>query len=218
MRSVPARLLLFSLAGAAAACGGAADAPRASDADGPARVAAAHPCDAFTLQDIAGMFDAPADAVTTRRDAVPGNLTCVYTWDRADREAVEERNRVAMMRAFRSGSGGAPRFESTENEVFITFHGAEYESTADAVQGFEQMVERLEGGISSSAGGATFEVQATFERVDGIGARAAWSSELRQLSVVGGTRLYHVRLWTDESGGADRDRAEAVARRIAAAL
>lgn len=207
--------LVLSLLVLASACGSAGDDSDATRASGRAS-ADAHPCDVFTADDVASMFDVPAASVTERRNAVPGNLACSYKWGRADAEAVKERNRELVMAAMTSGGGGIPSFESEEASLLITFHEAGYGSTADAVGGFDEMVQNLTRGIPAGDGAPDY--QATFQPIAGLGAKAAWSDELRQVSAVGGTRLYHVMLNTGAERGDDRAAAEAVARRIAASL
>jgi hypothetical protein len=185
----------------------------------PAAGETIHPCDAFTLADVSSTFEVSGEAVTAERGKAPGNVTCSYKWKKADWQAIEERNRAAMMKALTSGrgtSGLSP--ERSEAELFITFHGTTFKSSAEAVQAFDAMVERLTRGVSSGAGEAKFEMKATFDPSQGLGEKAAWSNELRQVSVVSGTRLYHVRVRMADDAQADRAPAEAVARKIATSL
>jgi hypothetical protein len=219
MKGTATAFLRVALLLGVAACGAPdGQAPRAQESAAeraPARDT--HPCDVFSRDDVAATFSVAGDDISASRDAVPGNLACSYEWARADVEAIHERNRQAAMQSLRSG-GGVPRFESDTNSLLITFHGVDFPSTDEALRGFDQMVQRLSEGVSSGAGSERFEFQAGFEPSDGIGERAAWSEKLRQVSVVSGTRLFHVSLNTGGERSADRARAEEIARRIAAAL
>jgi hypothetical protein len=113
------------------------------------------------------------------------------------------------------GSGMSSwKHEPTESRLFITFHGAEFEGGPQAVEALDTLMARLATGV----GDEKFSVRATFEPIEGVGARAAWSDTLRQVSAVSGTTLYHVRLRSGLEPDDDRPQAEAVAHRIAAAL
>jgi hypothetical protein len=218
----PTALLLIPLLGLTAACstddGEAERAPSST----PEQIvsSAAHPCDILTLAEVTSTFGVPEEGVTTERGEVPGNSFCSYKWKKVDGEAIEERNRAAMMKGLQSGGNfmDALTSERSEGELFITFHGQTFGSTAEAVQAFDAMVDRLTSGISATVGDDTAVFQASFDPSEGIGAKAAWSDKLRQLSVVSGTHLYHVKLHNDADPRVDRAGAEAMARTIAAAL
>jgi hypothetical protein len=223
-----AAVLLIPLLFAAAACGGEEGEGAAGRGAAPPALAGAsggtsidgtgHPCDHFTLAELQAVFDTGAEEVAVERGAVPGNLTCEYRWKKAGWQEVEERNRTEMVRAATSGRFNSFTPERTDGELFITLHGADYSTTADAVRALDAMVERLSTGVSAGSGDATFAVQANYEPVPGVGAKAVWTDQLRQLSAVGGTALYHVRVRVHDDVSADRAHAAEVARRIAASL
>jgi hypothetical protein len=215
-------LLLIPLLGLTAACSSDdGEAERAPSSTSEQIVSsAAHPCDILTLAEVTSMFGVPGEGVTAERGEVPGNFFCSYKWKKDGWEAMEERNRAAMMKALQSGGSliEALSSERSEGELFITFHGETFRSTAEAVQAFDAMVDRLTSGISATVGDDTAVFQASFDPSEGIGAIAAWSDKLRQLSVVSGTHLYHVKVHIDTDPRVDRAGAEAMARTIAAAL
>jgi hypothetical protein len=221
MRAHTAPLLILLL-GLNAACSPDRDEAEGAPSSTPEQTAASadHPCDILTLAEATTMFGVPEESVTAERGEVPGNSFCSYKWKKEGWEAMEERNRAAMMKAVRSGGDliEALTSERSEGELFITFHGENFGSTAEAVQAFDAMVERLTRGISSTVGDDTAVFQASFDASEGIGAKAAWSDKLRQLSVASGTHLYHVKLHADTDPRVDRAGAEAVARKIAASL
>jgi hypothetical protein len=108
--------------------------------------------------------------------------------------------------------------EKSDRELFITFHNEQFGTTPDAVRALDTMAERLSKGISAAPGAPSTAFQTTFESSEGIGAKALWSESLRQLSAVGGTRLFHVRVRGSADVREDRASAEAVARQIASLL
>jgi hypothetical protein len=176
----------------------------------------AHPCDVFTLADVSSMFGVAEGSVRAAPGEVQSSATCEYEWKKPDWEAIETRNEATLKEALMPGGGGmaAWKHEPTESRLFITFHGAEFDSEQQAVQALDALIAQLAEGV----GDESFPVQTTFQPLDGIGARAAWSDTLRQVSAVSGTTLYHVRLRGGLEPRDDRPQAEAVARRIAAAL
>jgi hypothetical protein len=228
MRMPTAAVLLIPLLLGAAACGGEEGAGAAGQADAQPALAgpggdtssdpAGHPCDHFTLAQLQAVFDTGPEDVAVERGAVPGNLTCEYRWKKAGWQEVEERNHTDMVRAATSGRFDSFTPERTDGELFITLHGADYSTTAEAVRALDAMVERLSAGVSAGSGDATFAVQASYEPVPGIGAKAVWTDQLRQLSAVSGTALYHVRVRVHGDVSADRAHAVEVARLIAASL
>jgi hypothetical protein len=214
-----------------AACGGESGVDRAAAPDpsgsaaetaGPeaSRASAAlHPCDAFPLEAVVELFGVAPDDVEVERGQAQRNETCEYAWSKADAEAIEQRNREALMRAMASGAGAASLDrEPSQVSIFLTFHRGDFASPAEAVQALDQVVQRLEEGRSATVGDATFSVQSSSEPVPGIGEKAVWNEGLRQVGAVGGSQLFYVRVQGDRDVSADRARAEAVARRIASRL
>jgi hypothetical protein len=180
----------------------------------------AHPCDVFTLADVTALFGAAAESVKAERGEVPGNFTCEYEWQKADWEEIEKRNEAGYLKVVtgKAGPGGLDKYLATlepENaKVFITFHGGDFKTESEAIQSFDGMVE----GFRKGMGTKDFMVQAEFDPSEGVATKAAWSDKLRQLSIVSGTTLFHVRVERNGDRALDRVDAEQIARRIHAAL
>jgi hypothetical protein len=212
------------------ACGGEAGADRAaasgaSDASTPSASrasqapAAMHPCDVFPVEAVVDLFGVAAGEVEVERGQAQRNDTCEYSWRKPDWEAIEERNREALVRAMSSGAGAsALEREPTEVSIFLTFHRGDFATSADAIRALDQVVERLEQGSSATVGDQTFSVQSSSEPIAGIGEKAVWNQSLGQVSAVGGTQLYYVRVRGEADAEMNRERAEAIAREIAAQL
>jgi len=201
------------------ACGGEAEADRAAaSSSGPAS-ASVHPCDAFPLAAVSERFGVAAADVEVERGQAQRNDTCEYTWRKADWDAIEARNREALMRAMSSGAGAsALEREPSEMSIFLTFHRGDFAGPADAIRALDQVVERLGEGSSATVGDQTFSVQSSSEPVQGIGEKAFWNQGLGQVSAVRGTQLFYVRVRGETGDGVNRERAEAIAREIAARL
>jgi hypothetical protein len=173
-----------------------------------------HPCDAFTLAEVAAAFAITEDAVTVERGEVPENVYCSYKWERPDADEARERWQAEMMNWIRQGKSPPPL--RTDRELFITFHGGHFTTPADAVHGLDTMIERMSKGITAEAGGTSVEFKTSYDAVEGIGNKAVWSASMFQLSAVSGTLLYHVRVRLNGEPADDRPAAETVARTIAA--
>jgi hypothetical protein len=212
-----ATLFLFPLLWIQPGCGSEANPDRSAARHGGAAI---HPCDLFALDDVMARFGVAAESVTVERGDVPGNETCEYSWKKPDAEAIEGRNRAALMKAMMPGGGGFDSYthELAESKLVITFHGGGFKTQAEALQGLEQMIENLEQGISSTGGDEAYEFSARFHPSLDVAERAVWSGELRQVSAVSGKLLYHVKFHGNMDPAIDRPEAEAVARAIAAAL
>lgn len=211
------RLLLIPLVPLVAACG--ADAGGSGASAGIAG-GATHPCDAFTVADVASQFSVAEGLIVAERGEPVANVTCSYEWARPDSAAIAERNREIVLAALAPGGGGLDALktqEPTQTELLITFNDTDFGNAAEAVQGLDTMVERLEKGITASAGEATATFSSSFDPSTGVGDKAVWSSGLRQLSVASGARLFHVRLHANNDPAIDRPVAEEVGRKIAAA-
>jgi hypothetical protein len=179
-----------------------------------------HPCDVFTLADVKALFDVAGESVKVERGEVPGNFTCEYEWQKADWEEIDKRNEAGYLKVItgKAGPGGLEKYLATlepENaKVFITFHGGDFKSEAVAIQSFDGMVE----GFRKGMGTKDFMVQAEFDPSEGVATKAAWSDKLRQLSIVSGTTLFHVKVERNADRALDRVDAEQIARRIHASL
>jgi hypothetical protein len=178
-----------------------------------------HPCDAFPLASVSERFGVAAADVEVERGQAQRNDTCEYTWRKADWDAIEARNREALIRAMSSGAGAsALEREPSQMSIFLTFHRGDFAEPADAIRALDQVVERLREGSSATVGDQTFSVQSSSEPVQGIGEKAFWNQGLGQVSAVRGTQLFYVRVRGESDDGVNRERAESIAREIAARL
>jgi hypothetical protein len=216
------------------ACGGDTEADRASapgsavasaddvapsDSRASEASASLHPCEAFPLASVSELFEVAAGDVEVERGQAQRNDTCEYTWRKADWEAIEKRNQEALMRAMTSGAGASSlEREPSSVSVFLTFHRGDFATSAEAIRALDQVVERLGAGSSATVGDQTFSVQSGSEPIEGIGEKAVWNLGLGQVSAVGGTQLYYVRVRGESDAGVNRERAETIAREIAARL
>jgi hypothetical protein len=179
-----------------------------------------HPCDVFTLADVTALFGVAGESVKAERGEVPGNFTCEYEWKMADWEQIKERNDAGYMKVVtgKAGPGGMEKYLATlepeDAKVFITFHGGDFKTEAQAVESLDSLIE----GFRKGMGTKEFMVQTEFDPSDGVATKAAWSDKLRQLSTVSGTTLYHVKVERNGERSLDRVDAEQIARRIHAAL
>ena len=222
--------VLFLVGLTLSACGGDAASDHAATSGGPDAAAPAasrgsqatvmlHPCDAFPLASVSERFGVTAADVEVERGQAQRNDTCEYTWRKADWDAIEARNREALIRAMSSGAGAsALEREPSEMSIFLTFHRGDFAGPTDAIRALDQVVERLGEGSSATVGDQTFSVQSSSEPLQGIGEKAFWNQGLGQVSAVRGTQLFYVRVRGESDDGVNRERAEAIAREIAARL
>lgn len=210
-------LLLVPLIPALAACGGGGGSGDGGSASGRLAAGPQHPCDAFTVADVASHFAIEQDAITVDRGEPGANVICTYEWAKPDAEEIEKRNEAIYMEGVMSGKSleATALYERTANELSITFNHSGFGSSAEAVQGLDTMVERLREGMTASAGGQDQTFSSEFVPATGIGDKAVWSESMRQVSAVSGTQLYHVRQFANKDPSDDRPGAEEIARKIA---
>lgn len=209
------RLLLIPLVPLLAACGGGSG--DGGGASGRLAAAPQHPCDAFTVADVASHYSIEQDAITVERDDPGANVMCSYEWAKPDADEIKKRNEVIYMEGVMSGksSEALKLYERTENQLSITFNNSGFKNSAEAIQGLDTMVERMEKGVTASAGDQEMTFSSKYVPVSGIGEKAVWGESMRQVSAVSGTQLYHVRHFANKDPAADRPGAEEIARRIA---
>ncbi len=211
------RLLLIPLVPALAACGGGASSSDGGGASGKLAAGPQHPCDAFTVADVASHFSIEQDVITVKRGEPGTNVICSYEWEKPDAAEIKKRNEAIYMEGVMSGKAleAIKLYERTESELSITFNHSGFKSRAEAVQGLDTMVERLEKGVTASAGDQDVAFTSKFVPVTGIGEKAVWSQSLRQVSAVSGKQLYHVKQFANKDPEDDRPGSEAIARKIA---
>ncbi len=214
------RLLLIPLVPAFAACGGSGGSSDGGSASGRLAAGPQHPCDAFTVADVASHFEIEQDVITVKRGEPGTNVICSYEWAKPDAAEIEKRNEAVYMEGVMSGKGmeALKLYERTESELSITFNHSGFKSSAAAVEGLDTMVERLEKGVTASAGEQDMTFSSKFVPATGIGEKAVWSESMRQVSAVSGTQLYHVKQFANKDPADDRPGSEEIARKIAAVL
>lgn len=139
---------------------------------------------------------------------------CTASWAKANAAELEqERGRLMtdyMQRKMRGEDVPMPSFR-TSDEVSLTIFSPAFASGAQAIAGFDAAMQRLSEGVTTTVGDTEFTYQADVEPVSGIGDKAMWVPEMRQLSFVSGNRLLHLTVDT----GSDLAEELATARKLA---
>ena len=143
---------------------------------------------------------------------------CTVSWDKPNAEEIEQKNAAAMSEYLQAKMRGEdvkmPSFRTT-NEVSLTLYDPEFEDASSAMSSFDSAMKSLSDGITASHEDVEMTFQADLTPVEGVGDKAMWAAKMRQLSVVDGTRIFHVGVNTGADLEADRAKAEAVAKAVA---
>lgn len=221
------------LVAAALACGGSDDrtppadvereiADAVADATGAAPSTDSTPCEILDDELLRAALDVPADAEISRSPSrhAPHPL-CTVTWPKPNAAEIDEQRAARMMEAMQARLRGEevemPSFR-TQDEVSLTLYEPPFDDPAAARAAFESAMRSLAGGITGSHEDVEVTFQADLVPVEGVGDEAMWAAKLRQLSVVDGTRIFHVGVNTGAEPDAELETAKEVARRVAAEL
>jgi len=189
-------------------------------------------CDTLRSGIVSAVFGVD-EAVVTYRPAqkfVPHPL-CTATWDLPDKEAREAACREEMMahtqRRTQAMMAGR-KFDEPMPEclqanqgtsVSLTVMKPKFDSSAAAVASLEDAVTQLEKGITVTVRGKEHTTQADFDDwTSGIGDQAAWSPKLSELLVAANGVRFAVTVRGAGDDDANREKAIAVAKRVAKAL
>jgi len=189
-------------------------------------------CDLLRSGIVSAVFGVD-EAIVTYRPAskfVPQPL-CTATWDLPDKEAREAACREEMMaqtqrrtQAMMAGKKfdepmPACLKENQGASVSLTMMKNTYDSPGAAIADLESSVAQLEKGITVTVRGKEHTTQADFDDwMSGVGDKAAWSPQLSELLVAANGVRFAVTVRGAGDGAANRDRAIAVAKRVATAL
>ena len=227
----PPTFLLAALAAFTLGCGGEAVPGGEASASGGASPATREtgvtdPC--VVLETVV------SDAVSVDPGAItfePGGSTnpyCEATWRKANADGLEAQQGEAvgeyMSRRMEALARGE-EFDETmpsfrvDATILLTITGREFPDEAAAVSALESVIGNLAEGITVEAEGREATFQADYDAlVTGIGAKAAWSTRMSQLSVATGARMFHLSVRVGEDPTTNRDLAEVLALEIVAAL
>lgn len=158
----------------------------------------------------------------------PGGSThpyCDATWRKPDAEALEAQQAEAMAAYMERRMEATARGEAfdepmpivqVEGKIMLTIAGMEFGDEAAAASALETVVGELEEGITVETDETTATFRSSYDEwIPGVGTRAAWSTQMSQVSVAAGNRLFHVSVRVHGDADADRDLAVELARRIA---
>jgi len=203
---------------------------------GPA-TRATDPCASLDEATLRKLFRLPE---ATKILARPGRTACVYVWERPNadelRAEIEQRHQAriaALMKAARQRKAGEGQVDpqtmlealgdipSLESRVTVVDLPDRYATAAASKAGFEEMIAKLERGMSQPldehAGGGTVTFQADYEPVGGVpGDDARWSPKLRQLSILDGRRILHITVEVAETPRENLAAAREIARLVLA--
>lgn len=168
-------------------------------------------------------------SVTLTQDQ--GRASCTVRWEKAmtpeERRAFEADRRERIQELMRNAQGmtgqaiaDAMQMPSETSRVGMNFSTRDFDGASEAAAGFDQAMRLLERGVSGMVGDTDEEVtfQTSYEAVEGVGSRAAWSSGMKQLSVQAGPHLFFVTAEIETEADANLPHAKALAAAIVEAL
>lgn len=180
------------------------------------------PCEILDDTFVRAHFEVGSDVEISRSPSkYSPHPLCTVSWARPDAEELQKKNAEAMSEYMQAKLRGEdvkmPSFRTT-NEVSLTLYEPEFEDARTAQSSFDAAMSSLSKGITASHEDVEMTFQADLVPVSGIGDKAMWAASMRQLSVVDGTRIFHVGVNTGDDRDADRAKAEEVAKAIAEKL
>lgn len=226
-------LFIGILAAASFACGGGDESTAAADlersierdvaeATGTTASTSTEPCEILDEGLVRASFEiGPAvEIVRTPSKYSPVPL-CTARWAKPDAEGIEQKRAELMSdymtRKMKGEDVDMPSVR-TENEVSLTLREKPADSPEQAMAMFDSAMKMLSEGITRSHEGTEVTFQADLTPVDGVGRKAMWAPRLRQLSVVDGSRIFHVVVNTGAEPEAELEKAKAVASKVAQEL
>lgn len=154
------------------------------------------------------------------------HAVCTASWDKPDKEKLEAACKQAMMdyskrrvqamihqEKFDEPMPACPR---TTNSVSLTIVSPVHDSAEEAVADLENAVGQLTTGIDFEVQGETHTSQIVFDSwVEGVGDRAAWSTEANELQVASRGVRFAVTVQVRDDPDENRALAIELARRLA---
>jgi hypothetical protein len=171
----------------------------------PSTGAEIDPCGVLTEADIRSRYSPPTD-LEVLRDETMRFPRCRYRWDHPDKSENEAHNLGIRMKHMQDPDAHPLRIE--RYSVSITW-AHPVDSAEEARQAYDAAVETMDSGGHVGEGGGP---------VEGVGDAAFWSARMNQLSVLSGTRIFHVSARLAESGDENRAQILEVGRLIASRL
>lgn len=179
------------------------------------------PCELMTDALLGRHLEFAADATISRSPSkYSPHPLCTVSIPKPNAAELEKAREAAMadylQRKLRGEDVKLPSL-NTNYEVSLTLLQPA-ESAAQAQANLDSAMAMLARGITGGTEDIEVTIQADVEPVTGVGDKAMWAPRLHQLSLADGPQVFHVTVNTGEGDSADREKAIAIARDLAAAL
>jgi hypothetical protein len=180
------------------------------------------PCEILDDELIGRHFDIAGVEIERSPSRYSRHPLCTASWPKPNAAEIEERRAEQMAdyttRKMRGEDVEMPSFRTT-NEVSLTISEDAFESQEQARAAFDSAMRVMSEGMSVGTEAGSVETpRYELEPVEGVGEKAMWAPELRQLSVVTTDRIFHVGVQTDGDLDEELLKAKEIAREIAEVL
>ena len=181
-----------------------------------------NPCELLTDDIVRAHLPSAMNATIERRiSEYSMHPLCVLSWRKPDADAIEAGAGAAMQeymqRKMRGEDVKMPTFR-TNDELTLTLFEPVFEDARLAHNSFDQAMAILQKGVTGTHEGGEVTFQSDVFEVGGVGDKASWAEQLRQLSVVHGGRIFYVTVNTGADNADELATAIAVAKDVQALL
>jgi len=179
------------------------------------------PCELLNDQLIQEFFEVNVSELN-RNTSGSSNLTCTVDWVKPNIKDLEKEHQAAMSKYMQDKIAGKdvefPTYPSN-NQVTLTIYKAAFKDKTSAQQSFNTAMQKLQTGTVAEINGKT-ETMFQYETipVENVADDAHWVNGLSQLSVLSGTRIFHLRVKVYDNAEKNRSSAEAIAIKLAESL
>lgn len=178
-----------------------------------------NPCDILN-DDLLHRYFETGDAEISRSQSGPAqNPICSVSWPKPDADARTEAYQKQIMQYMIESSQNKdvslPRLKAT-NEIHLTLNATRFDNAAAAEGSFDSAMRILSEGMTVEVQGQAVETpRYTTTEVSGVGTKAMWVSGLNQLSVLSGSRIFHVGVSVFDDATMNLEKAKTVALEVA---